>query len=45
MNIVLKRFPGITLLMNLNADRLFTMGTIVVGLLSGAYLGTAIFGH
>lgn len=45
MQLVLRRFPGVSLLVNLNADRLFTIGTIVLGLLAGAFLGTAIVGH
>ena len=45
MQLVQKPFPGLTLLVNLNADRLFTVGTIVLGLLAGAFLGTAIVGH
>ncbi|MBK6468654.1 MAG: hypothetical protein WAT25_07210 [Paracoccaceae bacterium] len=45
MQLVQKTFPGLTLLVNLNADRLFTVGTIVLGLLAGAFLGTAIVGH
>jgi hypothetical protein len=45
MHLVQRRFPGVTLLLDVNADRLFTIGTIVVGLLAGAFLGTAIVGH
>lgn len=45
MQLVRKAFPGLTLLLNINVDRLFTVGTIVVGLLAGAFLGTAIVGH
>lgn len=45
MQLVQNRFPGILLLLNLNADRVFTIGTILAGLLAGAFLGTAIVGH
>jgi hypothetical protein len=45
MQAVLKGYKGISLLVWLNSDRLFTAGTIVVGLLSGAFLGHAIMGH
>ena len=33
---------GLSLVMNLNWDRLFFLGTIVVGLLAGAFLGSSI---
>jgi hypothetical protein len=45
MQLVQNRFPGIVLLVRLNADWLFTIGTILAGLLAGAFLGTAIVGH
>lgn len=45
MQLVQSRFPGITLLLNVNADRLFTVGTVILGLLAGAFLGTALVGH
>lgn len=35
-------YRGISLLVNLNWDLVFTLGTIVVGLLAGAFLGTAL---
>ncbi len=44
MQAVEKNFPGLTLLVKVNFDRLFTIGTVIVGLLAGAFLGTAIFG-
>lgn len=37
-------YDGLSLLVKLNWDRLFFIGTIVVGLLSGAFLGTALMG-
>lgn len=45
MQLVRKTFPGLTLLVNINFDGLFTVGTILVGLLAGAFLGTAIVGQ
>ena len=45
MQLVQKTFPGIALLVNINFDRLFSIGTIIVGLLAGAFLGTAILGN
>jgi hypothetical protein len=35
-------YRGLSLLVWLNWDRLFTVGTVVVGLLAGAFLGTAL---
>lgn len=45
MQLVHKALPGLTLLVKLNLDRVFTVGTIVVGLLAGAFLGTALVGN
>lgn len=42
MQAVARGYKAISLLVWLNADRLFTLGTVVVGLLAGAFLGTAI---
>ena len=44
MQLVQSTFPGISLLVYLNMDRLFSIGTVIVGLLAGAFLGTAIVG-
>ncbi|MFZ1468940.1 MAG: hypothetical protein WAT09_08155 [Paracoccaceae bacterium] len=44
MQLVQRNFPGLTLLVTLNSDRLFSVGTIILGLLAGAYLGSAIVG-
>lgn len=33
---------GVSLLVDLNWDQLFFFGTIVVGLLAGAFLGSAV---
>ncbi|MFT4149692.1 MAG: hypothetical protein QM656_05795 [Paracoccaceae bacterium] len=42
MQLVMKGYRGLSFLVWLNADRLFTLGTIVVGLLAGAFLGSAL---
>lgn len=42
MQTVMDGYRGLSLLVWLNADRLFTLGTVVVGLLAGAFLGSAI---
>ncbi len=35
-------YRGLRLVMNLNWDRLFFFGTIIVGLLAGAFLGSTL---
>jgi hypothetical protein len=42
MQVVMTGYRGLSLLVWLNWDRLFTVGTVVVGLLAGAFLGTAL---
>lgn len=42
MQTVMNSYRGLSLLVGLNWDRLFSFGTILVGLLAGAFLGTAI---
>lgn len=42
MQLVMDGYKGLGLLLWLNWDRIFVLGTIVAGLLAGAYLGTAI---
>ena len=42
MQLVRNGYRGLSLLVWLNWDRIFTLGTIVVGLLAGAFLGSAI---
>ncbi|MFE3839163.1 hypothetical protein [Pseudogemmobacter sonorensis] len=44
MQLVQRRFPGIVMLIRVNADRIFSVGTVILGLLAGAFLGTAIMG-
>ncbi|MFN3970743.1 MAG: hypothetical protein ACK4GO_07230 [Gemmobacter sp.] len=45
MQTVMDGYRGIYLILTLNFDRLFTLGTIVAGLLAGAFLGQAIVGE
>ncbi|NPD17541.1 hypothetical protein HOY34_20360 [Xinfangfangia sp. D13-10-4-6] len=45
MQMVERNFPGIVMLARLNFDWLFTLGTIIAGLLAGAFLGSALMGH
>ena len=40
MQTVMKSYRGLSLLVGLNWDWVFTLGTIVVGLLAGAFLGS-----
>lgn len=40
--IVIDGYRGLKLLVKLNWDWLFSAGTIVVGLLAGAYLGSVL---
>lgn len=35
-------YKGLRLLVWLNWDRIFTLGTVVVGLLAGAFLGSTL---
>ena len=39
--VMMDGYRGISLLMRLNWDRIFSIGTIVVGLLAGTILGQA----
>ncbi|MBL9056187.1 MAG: hypothetical protein JNJ84_07920 [Rhodobacteraceae bacterium] len=42
MQLVMDGYRGLSLLVRLNWDTLFTVGTVIVGLLAGAFLGSAI---
>lgn len=42
MQQVVNGYRGLSLLVWLNWDRIFTLGTIIVGLLAGAFLGSTI---
>lgn len=41
MQTVVNGYHGLSLIVGLNWDRMFFLGTIVVGLLAGAFLGTS----
>lgn len=45
MQLVMDGYKGIRLLVWLNWDRLFVLGTVVAGLLAGAFLGTTLVEH
>lgn len=45
MNGITKGYQGLTLIMVVNSDRIFTIGTMIAGLVAGAYLGTSLLGH
>lgn len=42
MQLVMNSYKGLSLLVWLNWDRLFSLGTVVVGLLAGAFLGSVV---
>ncbi len=42
MQTMVNSYRGLSLLVDLNWDRIFSVGTIVVGLLAGAFLGSAL---
>jgi hypothetical protein len=42
MQAVMKSYRGLSLLVGMNWDVIFSLGTVVVGLLAGAYLGSAL---
>ncbi|MDZ4134442.1 MAG: hypothetical protein U1D06_02450 [Paracoccaceae bacterium] len=42
MQTVMDGYKGLSLVVDLNWDRVFSLGTIIVGLLAGAFLGNAI---
>jgi hypothetical protein len=42
MQTVLQSYRGLSLIVGLNWDRIFFFGTLIVGLLSGIFLGQAI---
>lgn len=42
MQAVMKSYRGLTFLVGLNWDWLFTLGTVLVGLLAGAFLGAQV---
>ncbi len=44
MESVMQGYRGISLLVILNWDRLFAVGTVAAGLLAGAFLGQVLVG-
>lgn len=42
MQLVMRGYRGLSFLVWLNADRIFTFGTVLAGLLAGAFLGTCL---
>lgn len=42
MQLVLNGYKGLSLLVGLNWDRVFVLGTVIVGLLAGAFLGSML---
>jgi hypothetical protein len=40
-----KGYRGLSLIMVVNSDHIFTVGTMVAGLLAGAFLGSSLLGH
>jgi hypothetical protein len=42
VELVLRQSKGLVYFLQLNADRIYTLGTVVVGLMAGAFLGTAL---
>jgi hypothetical protein len=45
MQVVLNGYLGLSVLAGLNRDRVLMLGTIIVGLLAGAFPGSAIVQH
>jgi hypothetical protein len=44
METLAQGYRGFRLVVGLNGDALFTLGTIIVGLLAGAFLGSTLVG-
>ncbi len=42
MQTMMRGYRGLSLLVGLNWDWVFTLGTVVVGLLAGAFLGSQL---
>lgn len=45
MTAINQSYRSLSVIMVLNSDRIFTVGTMVAGLLAGAFLGTSLLGH
>ena len=44
MHMVMDGYQGLSLIVRLNWDRIFMVGTLIAGLLAGAFLGQAMTG-
>jgi hypothetical protein len=44
MQTVIQGYRGLTMLVGLNWDRIFTVAIVIAGLLAGAFLGQALTG-
>lgn len=42
MQLVVQSYQGLSFFLHLNADRFFTFGTVIAGLLAGAFIGSAM---
>ena len=38
-------YRGLSVIMVVNSDRIFTVGTMVAGSLAGAFVGSSLMGH
>lgn len=45
MSSITKGYRGLSIIMVVNADRIFTLATMAAGLLAGAFLGAQFLGH
>ena len=45
MSSITKGYRGLSVIMVVNADRIFTLATMAAGLLAGAFLGAQFLGH
>ncbi|MFN3641915.1 MAG: hypothetical protein ACK4TB_03200 [Gemmobacter sp.] len=44
MQTIQSGYQSLSLIVRLNGDWLFTLGTVILGLLAGAFLGSALVG-
>lgn len=40
-----KGYRGLSLIMVVNSDRILTVGTMIAGLMAGAFLGSSLMSH
>ncbi|MBU9696372.1 hypothetical protein GU927_000795 [Rhodobacteraceae bacterium HSP-20] len=45
MHYIANGTKGLSVIMVVNSDRIFTVGTMIAGLLAGAFIGTSLLGH